>query len=109
MGDPMQLRVQLTLKLRMKLNGAAEAPLWTNYESHSALCVLLRPPPIDSELVWIGDFWSKTVHCESGERLWLQGEAAFEMHSFKDAEPQRAILLNDRKNHEISPKQLDLT
>ena len=28
------------------------------------------------------------AHCESGEGLWLQGEAALQTHSFRDAEPQ---------------------
>ena len=23
-------------------------------------CVMLRPPPLDSETVWIGELWSKT-------------------------------------------------
>ena len=41
-------------------------------------------------------------HCESGEWLWLQGEAAFEIHSFRDAEPQPVIPLNEKKNGEMS-------
>ena len=28
-------------------------------------------------------------HCECSDGLWLQGEAAFLMHSFRDAEPQQ--------------------
>ena len=27
-------------------------------------------------------------HCEAGDRLWLLGDAAFQMHSFRDADPQ---------------------
>ena len=37
------------------------------------------------------------VHCESREGLWLQGEAAFETHSFRDAEAQPVIPQNDKK------------
>ena len=29
-----------------------------------------------------------TTHCESGEGLWLQGEAALQTHSFRDADPE---------------------
>ena len=36
-------------------------------------------------------------HCESREGLWLQGEAAFEMHSFTDAEPQPVIQYHPAK------------
>ena len=35
--------------------------------------------------------------CESKEGLWLQGEAAFETHSFRDAEPQPVIPQHDEK------------
>ena len=27
-------------------------------------------------------------HCEAGEGYWLQGEAALQEHSFRDADPQ---------------------
>ena len=30
-------------------------------------------------------------HCEAGEELWLQGEAALKKHSFRDMEPQPGI------------------
>ena len=36
-------------------------------------------------------------HCESKEGLWLQGEAAFETHSFRDTEPQPVNPQNDEK------------
>ena len=35
-----------------------------------------------------------TDHCESWEGLWLQGEAASQTHSFRDAEPHPVIPLN---------------
>ena len=49
--------------------------------------------------------WSSTVcemaerclHCESGEGIWLQGEAASEAHSFRDAEPHPVIPANANK------------
>ena len=34
------------------------------------------------------------VHCESVEELWLQREAALQMQSFRDADPQPAIQRN---------------
>ena len=37
------------------------------------------------------------THCDSGEELWLQREAAFKTHSFRDAEPQPVIFLNEKK------------
>ena len=46
------------------------------------------------EVVW---FFFGVEHCESKEGLWLQGEAAFETHSFRDAEPQPMITQNDNK------------
>ena len=49
------------------------------------------------------------VHRESGEGLWLKEEAAFEMHSFRDAEPQPVIQLNEKKNNEMSRKQPNQT
>ena len=30
------------------------------------------------------------VHCEAGEGHWLQGEAALQVHSFRDADPRPA-------------------
>ena len=45
-------------------------------------------------------------HCESGEVLWLQGEAASQTHSFRDAEPQPVIPPNANKNHGKFPKKL---
>jgi hypothetical protein len=47
-----------------------------------------------------------TSHCESGEGIWLQGEAASEAHSFRDAEPHPVIPANAKNNHEIFPKKL---
>ena len=35
-----------------------------------------------------------TDHCESGEGLWLQGEAALQMHIFRDTDPQPVIPQN---------------
>ena len=39
---------------------------------------------------------------ESGEGLWLQEEAAFLMHSFRDAEPQQMIPPNAKKHYGMS-------
>ena len=50
-----------------------------------------------------------TCHCESREGLWLQGEASFETHSFRDAESQPVIPHNSKKNHEMSLKERDPT
>ena len=36
-------------------------------------------------------------HCESGEELWLQGEATLETHSFRDADPQPVVPQNEKK------------
>ena len=36
-----------------------------------------------------------STHCESGEGLWLQGEAVLQMHSFRDADPQPVIQQNN--------------
>ena len=44
-----------------------------------------------------------TTNCESGNELWLQGEAALQWQSFRDTEPQRVI---PPKNHEMPPVQL---
>ena len=30
-------------------------------------------------------------HCEAGEGYWLQGEAALQAHSFRDADPHAVI------------------
>ena len=45
-------------------------------------------------------------HCESGEGIWLQGEAASEAHSIRDAEPHPVIPANEKNNSEIFPKKL---
>ena len=45
-------------------------------------------------------------HCYSGEALWLQEEAALQMHSFRDAEPQPVIPQDPKKNHGMPLKQL---
>ena len=49
------------------------------------------------------------MHCESVEGLWLKGEATFATKSFRDTEQQPVIPLNEKKNHKMSPKQLDQT
>ena len=46
------------------------------------------------------------MHFESGKGLWLQGKAAFQMHSFRDAESQPVIPPKAKKNNRISPKEL---
>jgi hypothetical protein len=46
------------------------------------------------------------THCESGEEIWLQGEAASEAHSFRDAEPHPVIPAKAKNNYEIFPKKL---
>ena len=48
----------------------------------------------------------KASHCESGEMPWLQGEAALQTHSFRDADPQPVIPPNEKKNHGMSPQLL---
>ena len=51
--------------------------------------------------------WSKwSPHFESGEGIWLQGEAASEAHSFRDAEPHPVIPANAKNKYEIFPKKL---
>ena len=57
-------------------------------------------------MVTLGNL-SKTSagHSDSGEGLWLQGEAELQAQSFRDAEPQ-PVTLQKRKNHEMSPKLL---
>ena len=42
-------------------------------------------------------FLSSLWHCESGNGLWLQGEAVLHMHSFRDAEPQPVIPPNAKQ------------
>ena len=44
-------------------------------------------------------------HFYSGEALWLQEEAALQMHSFRDAEPQPVIPQDPKKNHGKPLKQ----
>ena len=44
-----------------------------------------------------------TFHCESGEGLWLQGEAALQMHSFRDADPQPVFPQNSKIIMEYPP------
>ena len=60
--------------------------------------------------IWIFFVWkfSKITHCESGEGIWLQGEAALEAHGFRDAEPHPVILANAKNNYEIFSKKLRL-
>ena len=45
-------------------------------------------------------------HCESWEGLFLQGEAALQKHSFREAEPQPVFRQNAKKNYEMTPMQL---
>ena len=42
-------------------------------------------------------------HCESEEVPWLQGEAALQTHSFRDADPQLAIPSNEKEFPRASP------
>ena len=42
-------------------------------------------------------------HCESGEWVWLKGEAALQMHSFRDAVTQPVIPPNAKKILEYPP------
>ena len=44
-------------------------------------------------------------HCESGEGIWLKGEAASEAHSLRGAEPHPVIQANSKNNYEIFPKK----
>ena len=44
--------------------------------------------------------------CYSGEALWLQEEAALQMHSFRETEPQPVIPQDPKKNHGMRLKQL---
>ena len=46
------------------------------------------------------------IHCESGKDLWLEGEAALQTQSFRDAEPQIVIPPKTKKNHGVPPVQL---
>ena len=56
---------------------------------------------------WFGKVFAYTEFYESGEVLWLKGEAASQTHSFRDAEPQPVIPPNEKKKkHGKSPKQL---
>ena len=54
------------------------------------------------QIVW--DCWN--MHCESGKELWLQGEAASQKQSCRDAEPQLVIQPKKKENHEMPPMQL---
>ena len=45
------------------------------------------------------------THCESGTELWLQGQAALQKPSFRDAE-QNLISHQKLRNHERPPMQL---
>ena len=45
-------------------------------------------------------------HFESGKELWLQGEAALRMPSFRDGEPQLVIPAKTKKNLGLPPVQL---
>ena len=50
---------------------------------------------------------SDDVHYESGEGLWLQGEATLQTHSFRDADPQPVILHNSKMIMEYLPSSWD--
>ena len=43
---------------------------------------------------------SYAAHCEAGEGNWLQGEAALQTHSFRDADP-RPVIPKNRKLLEL--------
>ena len=45
------------------------------------------------------------VHCESRDGLWLQGEAALQLHSFRDAQPHHVIPPNEKKYLGMYTKQ----
>ena len=45
-------------------------------------------------------------HCESGKELWLQGGAALQTQSFRDAKPQLVIPQKTNENHRVPPVQL---
>ena len=47
-------------------------------------------------------------HPESGEGLWLQGEAELQTHSFRNAgaEPEPVIQSNEKKIYSLSPEQV---
>ena len=47
-----------------------------------------------------------TGHGEFEKGLWLQGKAASQTHSFRDAEPRPVIPQNAKKNYGIFPLQL---
>ena len=49
---------------------------------------------------------TRTLHCECGKEIWLQGEAASEAHSFRDSEPHPVIPTNSKNNYKIFPKKL---
>ena len=49
---------------------------------------------------------SLNIHCESGEGLCLQGQAASQTHNFTDTEPHAVIPPKSKKNHGFFPKQL---
>ena len=51
----------------------------------------------DSEMKLSSAHCVSSHHYESGERLWLQGEEALQMHSFRDAEPQPLISPNAKE------------
>ena len=46
------------------------------------------------------------MHSESGEELWVQGEAVLQTLSSRDAKPQPVIAPYAKKNYEMSPRQL---
>ena len=46
------------------------------------------------------------THCESGEGILLQGEAASEAHSFRDTQPHPVIPENAKNHDKIFPKKL---
>ena len=56
---------------------------------------------------WIGPLGRFSHHCESWEGLWLQEEAALQMHSFRDADPQPVIPQNPKKIMEYPPNSWD--
>ena len=47
------------------------------------------------------------LQCDSRKELWLEGEAALQLQSFRDAEPHLVIPLNAKKNMGCIPNITD--
>ena len=72
----------------------------------------MREPSEKQDVVEkIEEVESKTLttpwtHCEFGKELRLQGEAALQTPSFRDAEPHLVIPPKTKKNHGVPPMQI---